>query len=111
MKLESGPARVNGWIEVAEPGAALVLRIHGELDAASRLEIEPTITAATGTTGSMILDLDQLTFCDSSGVAMFIAVADQAKASGTALSIRNIGPSVRRVFEITNLDGLIALVE
>ena len=111
MKTEDGPAHVRGWIEVSESGAALVLRIGGELDAASRVSIEPEVIAATGSAGSVVIDLEALTFCDSSGVAMFIAAQTNATARATALAIRNLRPAVRRVFEIAGIDSLIELVD
>jgi anti-sigma B factor antagonist len=52
-----------------------------------------------------------LTFCDSSGIAMFIAAHENAKQHGTALAIRHVRAPVRRVFEIANLDSLIELIE
>lgn len=111
MRLEDGPAHVRGWIEVSESGTSLVLRIGGELDAASRTSIEPEVMAATMSASSVIIDLDAMTFCDSSGIAMFIAAHENAKARATALAIRHVRPPVRRVFEIANLDSLIELIE
>ena len=111
MKTDEGPARVNGWIEVSESGTALVLRIGGELDAASRISIEPAVMSATVSAGSAIMDLAELTFCDSSGIAMFIAAHENAKAHGTVIAIRHVRRPVRRVFEIANLDSLIELIE
>jgi anti-sigma B factor antagonist len=111
MTLEAVPAHVNGWIEVSEQGATLVLRIGGELDAASCKTIEPTMTAAIASAGAVIVDLGDLTFCDSSGVGLLIGSHTKAVASGTALSIRNVRPPVRRIFEITNLDDVIELIE
>jgi anti-sigma B factor antagonist len=111
MKLDDGPAHVRGWIEVSESGTALVLRIGGELDAASRNSIEPEVMAATVSATSVIIDLAELTFCDSSGIAMFIAASENAKARATALTIRDVRAPVRRVFQIANLDSLIELIE
>jgi anti-sigma B factor antagonist len=110
-RYEDGPAHVRGWIEVSESGAALVLRIGGELDAASRKSIEPEVRAATESAASVVIDLEALTFCDSSGVAMFIAAHESAKACATTLGIRHVRPPVRRVFEIAHLDSLIELIE
>ena len=111
MSIDEGPVRVKGWIEVSESGAVLVLRMGGELDAASRLAIEPALMSATVSAGSAVVDLAELTFCDSSGIAMFIAAHAHAKAHGTTIAIRNVRPPVRRVFEIANLDNLIELIE
>jgi anti-sigma B factor antagonist len=111
VTLDAVPAHVNGWIEVSEQGATLILRIGGELDAASCKVIEPTISTAIATAGSVIIDLSELTFCDSSGVGLFIATHTKAESDGTTLAIRNVRPPVRRIFEITNLDAVIELID
>jgi anti-sigma B factor antagonist len=110
MTLEAVPGHVEDWIEVSESGATLVLRIGGELDFDSRDSIEPAVMAAIASTGSVIIDLGELTFCDSHGVAMFLAAYEKARAEGTTLAVRHVLPSVRRVFEITNLDSRIDLI-
>jgi anti-sigma B factor antagonist len=107
MAFQAVPAEVNGWIEVSEQGAMLVLRIGGELDRATRDSIEPAVAAAIASAGTVVLDLAELTFCDSSGIAMFVRAHEDARARGTALATRNARPSVRRVFEITGIDAMI----
>jgi anti-anti-sigma factor len=53
---------------------------------------------------TVTVDLADVTFLDASGVAMFFAIAEKAKAEGTVLSVRNAPSNVRRVFEIAGLD-------
>jgi anti-sigma B factor antagonist len=93
-------AYVSGDIEVAGTGTALVLRISGELDASSSALVESAVMAALASASSVILDVGELTFCDSRGVAMFEAARVQATVSGATLVVRNLGPPVRRVFAI-----------
>src|SRR5436190_22697450 len=66
-------ALMHGWIEVSEPGTVLVLRIGGELDLESRDPVERAVLAAVVSMGAATLDLAELTFCDSNGVAMLVA--------------------------------------
>ena len=99
-------ADVNAWIEVSEHGATLVLKIGGELDSATRGLIEPAIDAAIFSAASIIFDVGALTFCDSSGLAMFVKAHENATARGTVLAMRHQRPNVRRVFEITGIDAL-----
>jgi anti-sigma B factor antagonist len=107
MGLEAEPTRV---ISTAEPDRT-VLRICGELDMASRDAVEPEVMAAILTESSVIIDLAELTFCDSNGIAMFIAVDEKAKAEGTNLVVRGAVPQVRRVFEITGVDHIITVAD
>jgi anti-sigma B factor antagonist len=111
MALESIPAHVDGWIEISGLGATLLLRVGGELDVAARTSIEPTLMAAIESAGSIIIDLEELTFCDSSGLATLIAACDRAAAKGASFAIRNAPPSMLRLLEITNLMGTISMVD
>jgi anti-anti-sigma factor len=95
---------VPAWVDVTDEGETIVLYLHGDLDVASGVEIEPVVVAAVISAVSVIVDLADVTFCDSSGVAMFFAVAQKAEAEGTVLSLRNTPPNVQRVFEIAGLD-------
>ena len=109
MVHEAVAAHVNSAIEVSEDGATLVVRIGGELDRASRDTVETALNAAIAGARSIVIDLAALTFCDSSGIAAFVAAAASAKAKNVALSIRNPTPLVRRVFDITQLENEITI--
>jgi anti-sigma B factor antagonist len=111
MALKAVPEHVHGWVEVSEPGDMLVLRICGELDVQTRDSIEPAVIAAIASSESVIIDLGQLTFCDSHGIAMFIAAHEKAATDGTAFTIRGLSPTVKRLFVITGLDTVIDLVD
>jgi anti-sigma B factor antagonist len=111
MALKAVPDHVHGWVEVSEPGDMLVLRICGDLDVETRDSIEPAVIAAIATAQSVIVDLSRLTFCDSHGIAMFIAAHEKASTDGTAFAIRQLPPTVRRLFAITGLDTVVDLIE
>jgi anti-sigma B factor antagonist len=58
---------------------------------------------------SIVLDATELAFLDSTGLGVLVTVQrDLAAANGT-LVVRGASRSVRRVFEITGLDGTIIL--
>jgi anti-anti-sigma factor len=78
---------------------------------ATRDVIEPAVIAAIPTARALILDLGDLTFCDSSGIAMFLAAREKAEAEGTALTLGNLRPSVARVFAISGVDQVLAITE
>jgi len=107
MGLEAEPAHV-----IAAAGRdGTLLRICGELDTASRDVVEAEAMATILAESSVIIDLAELTFCDSNGIAMFIVVDEKAKAEGTSLVVRGAAPQVRRVFEITGVDHIITAAD
>jgi len=93
-------------IDVSVDAGTLVLRLCGELDLASRGDIEPPVLAAIATAPCVILDLTDLTFCDSNGITMFVTAHEKAEAQGATLAFRNLYAAVARVFAMSGVDQL-----
>jgi anti-sigma B factor antagonist len=100
----------SAWIDVSQDTGTLILRVCGELDLASRAVVEPAVLAAIPTAYAVVLDLVDLTFCDSSGLALFVAAKQEAEAAGTALTLRNPKPAVARVLELSGLDQALNII-
>jgi anti-sigma B factor antagonist len=100
----------SATVAVADTADALVLQIRGELDIASRDDIEPVIMVALAVTPAVVLDVSEVDFCDSQGLAMLIACTQEAAAEGTTFTIANPRPQMRRLIEITDLTRLLASV-
>jgi anti-anti-sigma factor len=64
------------------------LAVEGELDLATAPTLSAHLEAASGTPGrAVVVDLERLTFLDSSGVALLLRAARRATAEGWTLSI------------------------
>jgi anti-anti-sigma factor len=85
---------------------ALVLSITGEIDLSNveelREAIEPIIAQERD---HIVFDLSALRFMDSSGIALFLAVAERV---GT-VELHNPTPVIRRVIEVTGLSHILRL--
>jgi anti-anti-sigma factor len=57
--------------------------------------------------GSIILDLRQLSFVDSSGLHAFLRARSEAEENGHRLFLIGASPAVRRVFEMTETQFLL----
>lgn len=101
----------SAWVEVAHEPGTLILRLCGELDMDTRELIEPAVMAAIPTVGALVLDLGDLTFCDSSGIAMFLAAREKADAEGTTLTLGNLQPSLERLFAVSGVDHVLDITE
>jgi anti-sigma B factor antagonist len=99
----------SAWADVTDDGGSFLVRIGGELDATSRDSIEPAVMAAISGAPGVTIDFRDLTFCDSTGIAILINASRAAVASGCVLTACNIPASVRRVFDIVALGDLIDL--
>lgn len=85
------------------------LRVVGELDMATVPLFVTAVREAFEANGSVTLDLAELSFIDSSGLA---ALAKQATElnDGAPLSLVNVPPFTRRLLEIVGLDKSDTLV-
>jgi anti-anti-sigma factor len=85
-----------------------VIAVSGEIDMATVGAIHRAADSAITTAGTteVVIDLADVTFCDSSGIAAF----DERYANAAArLRVAQPQPSVRRVLEIVGLmDALTA---
>jgi anti-anti-sigma factor len=96
-----------GSLEIhrSEDGETLVLALRGELDLASAgiLEGELSDSASDGY-GHILLDLSQLDFLDSRGLAALVGAQREAEAKHKLFSLRRGTSQVQRLFEVTGLD-------
>ncbi|MFD6567956.1 STAS domain-containing protein [Micromonospora profundi] len=85
-------------------GGGVYLRLAGELDMSTAGELTATIDrlAADGER-RMLLDLTDLTFCDSTGMAVFVRGDNRAAADGGWLRLTGATGAVERVLRVTGL--------
>jgi anti-sigma B factor antagonist len=98
-------------IDVASPGAGcLRVQVRGDVDLSTSPELGETLTCAIDAGNSVVLDLSEVTFIDSTGLNTLIRVLKACETNGGALSISpNLPAQVSRVFEITGLDDLLPI--
>lgn len=78
------------------------LRLVGELDL-SRADALREALARTNGTGTVTLDLAELTYIDSTG--LHVLMEHLGTGASPTIRLLNVSPTVRRVFEITALDA------
>ncbi|MGW0810633.1 STAS domain-containing protein [Nonomuraea sp. NPDC002799] len=55
-------------------------------------------------TNLLILDLSQVSFCDSSGLAVLVGIQHRARIQGITLTLANLRPYTSHVLRLTGLD-------
>jgi anti-sigma B factor antagonist len=89
-----------------------VLVIDGELDLVTAPQLAARATTAIDDGAhDVIIDISALTFCDSSGLSIFVRIANRLRAHSGSLAL--VGPSslVRRVLEVSGLDEAFIVVD
>ena len=80
------------------------MHCRGEIDLDSRVRLAHCLR---GLAGKVEVDLDGVTFLDSSGISTLVTAHDSLFAAGGKLRLRNPRDNVRRVLEIVGLAGWI----
>lgn len=82
-----------------------LVRMSGELDIASVPQAERALEdAVASTSAGVVVDLSELTFIDSSGLRLFILLAERARAGGWRLQLLPPPESARAVFRLTGAE-------
>jgi anti-anti-sigma factor len=99
-------------IDVRREGDVCVLALTGEFDMAvvERFERELAAVEEAGPP-VIVVDLTEVRFMDSSGLRALIVGDQRARQAGRRFAIVPGPSSVRRVFELTQLEGRLDLVE
>jgi len=80
------------------------LRLAGELDLSTASELNVVIDRLIGDgERRLLVDLTELTFCDSTGIAAFVRGDNRVAADGGWLRVTGASGRVKRVFQVTGL--------
>jgi anti-sigma B factor antagonist len=90
-------------IDVDQGDAGVVVRPRGELDLASTPDLRAILQNLCNKKASVLLDLSEVTFMDSSGLRLIWESDAAAKEHGLELALASGPPEVTRVFELTGL--------
>lgn len=88
-----------------------VVRVRGEIDVVSRERFEAAMSEALDAGGPMVVDMREVTFCDSTGLNALVTANRHAIERGTAMALVALAPRVRRVFRITAVDEFIPIYD
>ena len=99
-------------IETRADGDVALIELAGEFDLAGVEKFETELTKVEADAPPVVVvDLDGLRFMDSSGLRALVMADHRARKAGRRLAIVPGPPGVKRVFEITQLDERLDLVE
>jgi anti-anti-sigma factor len=86
-------------------GATTVIAPPAEIDMASAGPLREQVLA-TDADQTIVIDMAEVTFCDSTGLAVLIAAREHVARGAGRLVLRDPGPAVRRLLVITQLEGV-----
>lgn len=92
-------------IESEDQGETHVVRLIGALDIADAERVTEVLVAIAGST--VLVNLEHLTFLDAAGLSALLSARQQVERGGHHLRFLGARGIVRRVFDVTGLDGLL----
>jgi anti-sigma B factor antagonist len=81
-----------------------VLEVAGELDHHTAPLLTEAVNEAPFGPYGVVLDLSGLTFCDSSGITVFVTAHRRSRDKGSQLSLAGVAPAQMRVLRMVGLD-------
>ncbi|WP_096201055.1 anti-sigma F factor antagonist [Bacillus sp. FJAT-45350] len=94
-------------------GSVLLVRLEGELDhhTAENLRTQVERQFEQNELKHIVLNLEQLSFMDSSGLGVILGRYKQVKNIGGEMVVCAISPTVKRLFEMSGLFKIVRLEE
>lgn len=80
-------------------------------ESAAKFEQELIMAMRANCEGELIVDMGKVESLDNAGLVSFMSALNAARAKSKRLSICSAPPSIRIVFELTQLDRVFTIVE
>lgn len=98
-------------ITKSEQDGALVVQIEGEIDLSTASQFEKELLDSMGQGANLVVDLAGVDFMDSTGIGVLVRTSKKVTANGGIMGLLSAKGSVRRVIEVSGLDGVIPLYD
>jgi anti-sigma B factor antagonist len=85
-----------------------VIMLEGDLDHASAPFLTTAVEAVLPHADAIVLDLDRLSFIDSSGFVAILACESKCERHGIGFALAEGSPRVRRLFEIAGVAPMLS---
>jgi len=96
--------RLDVWVD--DTPARVTIRLAGEIDLATVPQLRQVLDAHARSGQTMVIDLREIDFVDSMGLAALVRARHRAIARGAKLELVAPPESVYKVFTLTRLDQL-----
>lgn len=97
--------------KISEKDEDILINLNGDLDAYTSDDFKSEVVKSLKTPKDIILDANELEFIDSTGLGSLISIFNSLKENNKIITIQNIKPNVKKIFEITELDKVFKIVE
>ena len=97
--------------DISEKQGASIVAFTGEVDLESSPAAREILLKCLESTSKVIVDLSEVSYIDSSGVASLVEALQAAKKNGSQFSLAAASEPTRRVLELARLDKVFTMYD
>ncbi|WP_055077880.1 STAS domain-containing protein [Lagierella massiliensis] len=97
--------------DINEEKDLIKISLDGDLDAYSSDEFKEAVLKKVSSSKDILINAKKLNFIDSTGLGSLISIYNTIKEQDKNISIEEIKPNVKQIFEITELNKLFNIKE
>lgn len=105
--MSSSAIQDRGWLDIEMDQAsdgAVRMRLRGRVDPWTNVRLRDAFhTVLDGPARTVFVDLSEVAFADSCGLATLIAARRRSAGHGAELVLTGVGPRLSRLFAVTGL--------
>ncbi len=94
-------------VKALEENGFSVFQVTGEINISTSPELRKAFEKQSSK--KVVVDLEKVTYIDSSGLATLVEMLKKTKAQGGSLGLAGMTDKVKSLFEITKLDKLFSI--
>jgi anti-anti-sigma factor len=98
-------------ITVEHAGSEMLLRVSGELDLSTAPSLRACIDTVDPNVPVLILDMEGITFLDSTGLGLLAGTHHALSSEGRRLEIHAARGHTRKLLGVTGLDQILVVVD
>jgi anti-sigma B factor antagonist len=88
-------------------GDYVVVRLRGEVDLSWSQQVRKAILAALGATGKVGVEMSEVSYIDSSGIAALVEGLQNARSKGQQFGLVGVSKAVMAVLQLARLDRVV----
>ena len=108
---DQGDSPGHAWFHLDQVDGCSVVRAGGEIDARTAHAFHEVVGEAAGQASHVVIDLERVTFVDSSGLGALIVARKTARENGGSISLVCPPPVVRRLLGSTQLHDVFEIYD
>ena len=95
--------------EIREEKGVAVVTLRGDVDLESSPAVRKTLMECVNREGGLLVDLAEVSYIDSSGVASLVEAFQSARKNKRRFALAAVSPAAMRVLELARLDQVFTI--